>query len=85
MQHLVSVLCDSCCVRSERIVAVRRKWLQSTSDSTVHLRPQVSGHSSAGNHPREEHGDSAPTPDQQVLLHFLFQTHVNTLQSAGRQ
>lgn len=54
-------------VCSEGAVAVRRNWLQLTRDPAVHLGPEVSGHGSAGNHPREEHGHPAPTADQQVI------------------
>lgn len=53
-------------VCSEGTAAVRRKWLQPTRDPAVHLGPEVSGHGSAGNHPREEHGHPAPAADQQV-------------------
>lgn len=55
-----------CHVCSEGTVTVRRKWLQLTRDPAVHLGPEVSGHGSAGNHPREEHGHPAPAADQQV-------------------
>lgn len=68
-------VCDVCmmCVCSEGIVAVWRERLQFAGDSSVHLRPEVSGHSSAGNHPWEEHGDPAPAPNQQVL-NLIFHT-----------
>lgn len=52
--------------RSEGIVAVGGKRLQFTRDPSVHLGPEVSGHGSAGDHPREEHGRPAPAADQQV-------------------
>lgn len=51
---------------SEGIVAVGGKRLQFTRDPSVHLGPEVSGHGSAGDHPREEHGGPAPAADQQV-------------------
>jgi len=62
-----SVKCDKRCACSEGTVTLGGKRLQFAGDSSVHLRPQVSGHSSAGNDPREEHGDPAPASDQQVL------------------
>ena len=71
--------CDWWCVCSEGAAAVWRKRLQSAGDSSVHLGPQVSRHSSAGNHPREEHGDSAPTPDQQVLPLITHALSVDSL------
>lgn len=55
--------CLCVCVRSEGVAALRGERLQFACDSSVHLRPQVSGHGSAGDHPREEHGDPAPTTD----------------------
>ncbi|XP_033962306.1 coiled-coil domain-containing protein 149-A isoform X2 [Pseudochaenichthys georgianus] len=39
--------------------------LQPASHASVHLRPQVSGHGSAGDHPREEPGHPAPEAHQQ--------------------
>lgn len=59
---------------SEGTAAVWRKRLQFAGDSSVHLRPQISRHSPAGNHPREKHGDSAPAPNQQVLK-FRLHSH----------
>lgn len=64
-------------VRSEGTAAFWRKRLQLAADASVHLRPQVSCHSSAGNHPWKKHGHTAPAPDQQVLqvMHHVSCTH----------
>lgn len=47
-------------------LTVRGSRMQSPGYSTVHLWPQVSGHSPARDNPREEHGHSASEADQQV-------------------
>lgn len=53
-----------------------RAGLQPASHASVHLRPQVPGYGSAGDHPREEPGHPAPEAHQQVThlecLPFLF-------------
>ncbi|CAF87560.1 unnamed protein product, partial [Tetraodon nigroviridis] len=40
--------------------------LQPAGHAPVHLRPEVAGHGSAGDHPREEPADPAPAAHQQV-------------------
>lgn len=67
---------------SERVVTVRRKWLQFAGDSSVHLRPEISGHGSTGDDPREEHGRTAPTPNQQVLHRHVLLAWFLTEQKA---
>lgn len=47
--------------------AVGRAGLQPAGHASVHLRPEIPGHSSAGDHPWEEPGHPAPEAHQQVM------------------